>query len=493
MLYLKIENFGVAPIPAITTVGVSTTSRDGTDETIGEFGTGVKQAIAKLLRDGIYPTFFLGNLRVDIDQKPEQINDGLTTQTYHRVVARYSGKDESNKVVKRKEKLGYMAEMGITDWTRLDMALREFVANAIDRTLREGKPISDVKIETVNENQVRAKSGTTRVFIPITPEVDQFRLTIYKRFLQLSDFFENKTQILPKRDRNMEVTQGAVIYKKGVFVREVKEVASGMVMPSLYDYNLNDLELDECRNIDDYKVKRRVEELLVRAPAEVLVPILRASINGHRYWENSLNLEEYLWGSEKERVQEQWQKAWQQVAGDGVLVSYASGDIVKEMVHHKGYNPVILHDVQLAAAAESFGVRSDVDVLGSDAREGRQIEDANEEVKQCLDWVWDHLSRFGFLNGKHKPSVYCFREIMKEGRHRGGYYLKDKGIFINVENAHDSDRLKKIMLEELTHHITEAGDLSRDLQDYIFRINALAFKRIDELEKQLKELGHTIH
>ena len=46
------------------------------------------------------------------------------------------------------------------DWDEVALALREFVSNAIDRSIREKGDWSGVKIEVVDEAQVRAKAGS---------------------------------------------------------------------------------------------------------------------------------------------------------------------------------------------------------------------------------------------------------------------------------------------------------------------------------------------
>ena len=108
------------------------------------------------------------------------------------------------------------------------MALREFVANAIDRTIREKGDFlpsllnDDLKVGIVDESQVRAKDGYTRVFVQVNADVQRFYGELPRRFLHFSDQpAQVKESLLPK-GRNLS-RKTAMVYKSGVFVREIEE------------------------------------------------------------------------------------------------------------------------------------------------------------------------------------------------------------------------------------------------------------------------------
>ena len=60
------------------------------------------------------------------------------------------------------------------------MGLREFVANAIHRTVREQSDFvpamlsEDLRVTVVDEKAIRAKDGFTRVFIEVDADVQRF-------------------------------------------------------------------------------------------------------------------------------------------------------------------------------------------------------------------------------------------------------------------------------------------------------------------------------
>jgi len=130
-MFLLVQNPGVAPIEGFTLLGVSTTRDCGVAGTIGQFGSGAKHAINTLLRAGLKLLIYCGKTRLEFATREETIRDGLVTKNIKRVVCKLGG--TSSKTLD----MGWCLDFGAIDWTDLSMALREFVANAIDRTVRE--------------------------------------------------------------------------------------------------------------------------------------------------------------------------------------------------------------------------------------------------------------------------------------------------------------------------------------------------------------------
>ena len=100
-----------------------------------------------------------------------------------------------------------------------------------------------MKIEVVDEAQVRAKRNFTRVFVPLNAEVLDFYNDLGKWFLHFSEPESLSKAILPKKNRNLGDRKAAVIYRRGVRVREFETSDT----ETLFDYNLNDLPIDESR------------------------------------------------------------------------------------------------------------------------------------------------------------------------------------------------------------------------------------------------------
>ena len=103
------------------------------------------------------------------------MTDGQASKEFGRVVVKYGGTDPITGASRSStEDLGFVLDYGKQDWQEVALALREFISNAIDRSIREKGDWSGVKIEIVDESQVRAKRDHTRVFVPMNAEVLQF-------------------------------------------------------------------------------------------------------------------------------------------------------------------------------------------------------------------------------------------------------------------------------------------------------------------------------
>ena len=215
---------------------------------------------------------YCGKTRLDFQTRDEEIDDGLTRKAIKRVVCKLSGTST------RTIDLGWVLDFGSIDWSDMGMALREFVSNSIDRTVREenGSFIPALEdgrllVQIVPDDTLRAKDGYTRVYIEANEAVQSYVAELPKRFLHFSsDPAQVTKSFLPKADRNLNGKKTAVIYRAGVFVREVEDYRDD----SIYDYNFKagELQIDECRNASDYTVKAAVARLYRKASTDRVGP-----------------------------------------------------------------------------------------------------------------------------------------------------------------------------------------------------------------------------
>lgn len=484
MQFLMIQNPGEAPKEGYTILGVSTTRNAGVSGTIGQFGSGNKQAINLLLRKKLEPVVFCGLLKLEFFSKQNTVNDGLVQQVYRQVYCRISGKEndgKDGKTVRYEKDLGFALEYGVYDWTQTSMALREFVSNALDRTIREEgsfeKALKEgrLSVKVVDENQVRAKAGFTRVFVPYEGDVINFHSELGKRFLHFSEPESLGQRLLPKKNRNIkfgaEGHGSAVIYKNGVFVREVSENG----LPSLFDYNFGDeLNLDESRNVDDYQVKSTAAAVLRLSDAESISKVFESLVKREKTWESQFDhyylTSQNIYNSEtKAKVKENWRKGWEMSFGDGVLC--LKDGYFAEAVSKKGLNSVTIDSDAWMKAADQNSVRTALSVLTDNEQQGRLILPPNEYAQQAVDKTWDWIEKAGLTTGKDKPQVLCFRDIMRSGSEIFGYY-ENNTVYINEVHSNEglNKRLLQTALEELTHYVTGASDMSRDFQAFLLKM-----------------------
>ncbi len=486
--FLKIENPGQAPIEGFTVLGVSLASTSNNVGVIGQFGSGNKHAVAVLLRNDLSPIVYAGTLKMEFSTRPQIVTDGVASKEFGRVVVKFGGTDPNTGTSRSStEDLGFVLNYGEKDWTDVALALREFVSNSIDRSIRETGDWSGVKIEVVGESQVRAKAGFTRVYIPLTPEVLTFFNDLPKWFLHFSEPHLLDKAILPKNNRNLGERKAAVIYRRGVRVREFEASDT----ESLFDYNLDNLRLDESRQANDWEVRNAAGKALASSDKQILAVLFDRLLNSDKpAWEFSFDSfsMQPSYGDSADVVAQRrknWSEAFIQVAGDdGVLT--AKGTV--NQLERKGYIPIVASE-NLVSAAGMYGVQTSASVLSADELSGRELSDPTPDAQAAVNFVWNLLEQIGLTNDKEKPTTKVFTSILDGGVQLNGYYRsgtvylhEDLGGTASIVAGTEalSDRLVKVALEEVVHHITQATDNSRDFQNFLLDVAVKLARRGEE-------------
>lgn len=416
------------------------------------------------------------------------MSDAQATKRFERVVVKYGGVDPvTGSSRSTTEDLGFVLDFGRLDWDDVAMALREFVSNAIDRSIRERGDWSGVTVEVVTEAQVRAKAGHTRVFVPLTPEVLRFQNDLAKWFLHFSEPGSLAKSILPKANRNLGDRRAAVIYRRGVRVREFESSDT----ESLFDYNLDALKIDESRRASDWDVRHHARRPLAGADKKTLAILFDRLLNSAKpAWEFGFDLYSLQPGhgegvEDVARRRKNWSEAFEQVAG-GDAVLTGKGSVAQ--LERKGFTAVVAPE-NLVSAASIYGVQTPAKVLSGDELVGREVAEATPDAQAAVDLVWDRLEGIGLTNGKAKPPVRSFTSILDGGTMLNGFYrdgvvylhrdLGGSGSVVGGRQAL-SDRLVKVALEELSHFVTGSTDNSRDFQDYLLEVAVKLARRGDE-------------
>ena len=455
--YLKIENVGVCPPEGFTVLGVSLADTSDNQAVIGQFGSGNKHGVAVCLRNNVAPVVFCGTLRLDFFTKPQTVADSKASKDFGRVCVKYGGTDPTTGANRSStEDLGFVMSYGEKDWSGIALALREFISNAIDRAVREHGDWRSVKVEIVDESRVRAKRDHTRVFLPLTAEVLDFFNNLGRWFLHFSEPESLDKAILPKANRNLGERKAAVIYRRGVRVREFESLDT----ESLFDYNLNDLTIDEARKASDWDVRHHCGRALAGADKDALAILFSHLLNSDKpAWEfafdNYALQPNYGDTSEEEQQKRRnWNEAFVQVAGETAVLT---GEGTAKQLEGKGYKPVQAPEAIVNAAAR-YGVQTPAQVLSNDELSGRLVTEPTESARAAVDFIWLIIENHGLNNGKAKPPVKCFASILDGGTMLNGYY-RDGTVFINADLAPcgtaDVDslsaRLLHVALEELAH------------------------------------------
>lgn len=466
-MYLRITNVGVAPVEGYLLLGVSTTRNCGVAGTVGQFGSGSKHAINLLLRHGLKVVIYCGLTKLEFTTRDEIIDDGLVQKTVKRVVCKMGGTST------RTVDTGWVLDFGALDWDDAAMALREFVSNAIDRTVRESGDFlpaianGNLAVEIVADDQLRAKNGHTQVFVELGDSVREFYEQLPKRFLHFSERPEDVSKVvLTKANRNLNGCRTAVIYREGVFVCEIQAYNDR----SLFDYNFraDQLDIDESRNSDEHTARMTAARLMKSASVADLTTIFRSLVAQEDSFEANFEAY-YLCSSYQTPTDEQrqnWQTAWRSVAGDGVMCGMST--FLAEIVERKGYKAICVKSNSFIEAARQFGIPVEADILSISEKKGREKLAATASAIKAVDTVWGWLESWGLTNGKQKPPVGCFRDVMNAGEKCNGF-ADTTGVYL--ADTHASGVTKDVLktaLEECVHYVTGATDGSRDIQDFLF-------------------------
>lgn len=464
MKFLMIQNGGICPIEGFTVMGLS--SSRGREDTVGNFGSGNKHASLLLLRKGINPVIFCGLARIEFETEDATFDTGISRQEYKRVSARLSGKVDG-KQAKRKVDLNWTTDYGATDWTDISMAMREFISNAIDRCVVEFGTFDhpSLRIEVVQESQVRAADGFTRIFVPLTDEVEDYYVKLPQKFLQFS------TDVSPGETMFSNATPSPCkIYKKGVFVREIGE-------KSIFNYNMDNLKLDECRNANDSICRSEVSHVIRDLPKRKLSQLMREVQEiSDDYVERSLDSYELRPSSisyselpRREDTKKRWREAFELAYGEDAVLC-PPDERFRDLIRRKGKTPVSMPSCWERAIADS-GAPTHNSVLDELEQKGRVVSDAPNACLRMLTQVWETIELAGMTKEKSRPAIKTFSEVNTDaGCQTLGFY-RDSTVFIREDIASaESAMLYRVVLEECVHHCTGASDMSRDLQDYAFQM-----------------------
>lgn len=311
----------------------------------------------------------------------------------------------------------------------------------------------------------------------MSAEVLEFYNALGKWFLHFSEPESLNKAILPKNNRNLGDRKAAVIYRRGVRVREFQSSDT----ESLFDYNLDDLRIDESRQASDWDVKHHAGKALANADKQTLAILFDRLLNSKKLaWELAFDIYSMSpSGGDSAEVLNQrrknWSEAFAQVAGQEAVLT---GEGTKDQLERKGFVPVVAPE-NLVSAASMYGVQNAASVLSVDEMVGREISDATPDAQAAVDLVWDLLEETGLTNDKEKPPIKVFTSILNGGTMLNGYYRNGE-VFINADLAGDgsvvggrqalSHRLLVVALEEVAHYVTGATDNSRDFQNYLLDV-----------------------
>lgn len=285
MNYLKIKNKGLIEFQALDLLGGTTKANDSSK--IGQFGSGNKYALAYFLRNNYDIKIFAGLDEIKVSLKEE------------------SFRGESFEIIYINDKRTSITTKFGTSW-KCWQAIREIYCNAMD----EGESSIDL-VENINPIE-----DETHYYIEATSD-------IYKFLANFNDYFSTKKKVLFECDLGQILEKTGVkanVYRKQIKCLDAQE-------NSIYDYNFNEIEIDENRLIKySWSISEKIWELIFRCESkEVIMNILHNSADKNM-------IENYI--SEFSAIQQESSATFQKCISENKVVPQGfAGLLSQEEIH----------------------------------------------------------------------------------------------------------------------------------------------------------------
>jgi hypothetical protein len=137
------------------------------------------------------------------------------------------------------------------------------------------------------------------------------------------------------------------------------------------------------------------------------------------------------------------------------------------LVRRKGKPAQVVQAPGWVQVAERFGIVTSNKVLTDSESKGRDECSLTPAAYKAVETVWGWIVSLGMANGREMPKVACFRDLTNAEADAMGYY-KSGTVYLREDIASGENKyLLKTALEEAAHHVTGAGDNSRDIQNFL--------------------------
>lgn len=424
--YIEFANKGEVPINAFKLLGASSKRNDSTK--IGYFGTGLKYALAVLLREEIPFKVYSGEKEVKIGTRKTKFLD-----------------QEINVITVNGEKTSITIEAGI-NWEPW-FAIREIYSNNLD----EGgsmKPFQQMKPET----------GTTKIYVGINEKVQNFTENWAQYFSNTRTvLFENKDyKILQKADKDF-----LTVFRRGICTYQNRKT-------SLFDYDVNSLGINESRVAEhDYEARQRCAEALACCTSiEVLEQFRDCDVE--KFAEKDSDWWAYVfdWFNCEYRFSD----TWFEVFKDHRIVPTEYGGF-----YGMTENSVALPERLCKKLYERFGDK--LQIMGATKEAYIILDKKSTDVVQP---AMKQLEKVGFGYPMEKVRWAKFKDEGVLGLADGGLVLLSE----KLDSIAYSNDILEVLFEEVAHVKSGKSDNTRAFQDYIIKLACALIVALPVKEKK---------
>ena len=390
----------------MTLLGAST--KRGDDSKIGFFGSGLKYALAVLMREGIDFKIFSGKNEVKVTTEKVNFRE-----------------KEFDRIFINGEPTSMTTDMGV-DWKPW-YCVREILCNALDEGHHE--------IDMVDKP--KPKKGHTLFAIEMSSKLSNI-LEDWQKY-----FCEKRSDVVLDSDMCQVFFGDAhelIIYRRGIRCHHEKT-------PSIFHYNMSWAKINESRVLDSqYDFNNKLVRWIATNANEEVV---RAICDGwHDKYEGNLDWD--IYGM-------QFSENWLTVIGKRKIVaSEVTGYFMQDIE-----DGALVLPLTLVSALKNF-FKDKVHVLGHSDKYGkRHVLPMDNREKSMLDDVLSFLrsSNVDISVPIHKAK---FRNEYTEGQADEGQIYVSESVFENGKRY-----LAMTLIEESMHLKSNAGDGTRTFQNYI--------------------------
>ena len=475
MKYIKVTN----QVKEVNRLGLEklglSTKRDS-NETIGQFGSGIKFAPIAAIRKGM-EWAFAGN-----DKKGQY-------------VLKYVVKDDDDipcifyKYEDYEKPSSFTAEAGVLSWTNDFQIYREVVANAMDESIVSGLPwtIDIVDIETINsvEDEFSVYFSATEEMIQIHKDFDKYFC------VKREPLFKGKTfSLYEPYDSSFRV------YTKGVLVFTDEDNESKQPMEGYFDYEFHNIELNEERTVTstwdmNLQIVRALAEMSnEKLVEEVLIKMVNDQI--HNSYETS-NIPHHVFGYGF-FINNIWKNVFEYAYPKSVIIEQKDLSFnVEKTIESRGYRPIeidnegvynFLGSQTIATATSIFGEAFKYDYT-MDITKYSKLNNAIDIVENIFP-----QTNFDFIVGVYTEDEDSDAISLGMTLYLPNDNADEQDKVILISNLHIEDgtieELVATLIHEYDHYSTGVGD--GDMEGRLFR--SLADSKIGNLTCEIFKLRH---
>lgn len=427
MKYLKITNQGTLNVELIPLMG-GTTKKGQTDK-IGQFGTGLKYAMAYSIREGADFLLHTGGDFVEIASIEKDI-DG----------------NKFDVICINAKETSITAQMGY-DWEPW-MVVREIYSNALDEGGESVEIVKDIENDSVPE-------GHTAIYLELTADI----MAVYNNWTRY--FIHDLEPLWTNGHYSVYPNNGPVrLYKQGVLVKEIPE-AKGVFM-----YESNNCALNELRQYIG-----SISSQMVYALAEMdagSVEYFLEHLDEEIHYEADMDYQWFI----------KFNDAWKQAIGDAKIIHTEALAVIKD--RDANIDTSGLFKVPKALYDALVGQFDGIGALRVSSKVNEFFEVVSEKTERKLNEARAILEKCGYYI---EPELSFVFGVFGSKKTLAQVDQDSKTVYIS-EKMGDASLFQFVamLIEENEHFKTGHNDCTRAFQQHFIDLYTGALLELNEVK-----------